>query len=884
MKFKSWRSYATLVCIGIFFHICYILSIFDIYFRSPIVHGMNSHVTPFDPPAKRLVFFVGDGLRADKFFELDYATGKSRAPFLRSILETHGKWGVSHTRVPTETRPGHVALLAGFYEDVSAVTKGWKKNPVEFDSVLNESLYSWAFGSPDVLPMFGENSDHIFIDTYDSNDENFGSDATTLDTWVFQKVKNFLDSSKNNASLFNMLHRPRIIFFLHLLGLDTTGHANRPYSSIYYDHIRFVDSGIEKMYELFEEYFGDKSTAYLFTSDHGMSNKGSHGDGEKANTETPIVCWGAGFSGLLPSGVYQHRNRLETPREWALDHLARIDVEQADLAPLMAAVIGVPFPLNSVGILPIDFLNASDLFKTTALIYNAKQILSQFQRKHQIKQQQSALWFHAFQPLEQSRIQLFLEEINCSIDRSDFKETEKKSMELIQLCLEGLNYYQTYDWKFLMIVISCGYIGWILVVSLFVLENYSEKKADSIQMPFVFSLRSASFRWFLFLGSIMFLYMQLQGYPAFYYFYCGFPIVFWTYIFQKRNVLLDMLGNVFRRHSQRSKEIPSADLSSSPRSIPVLLRWLLLIAVLEMMVIGYFNREVFSLGFILFGFAPFASALISAQKISVRLKWAWLLSCFSASIFPLLPTEFGNSLVLVCIGGLLFLFLTIFLTSVELSLITGDLQWLAQTLPLSRLDYWKACLLLVTILSVCFSEISIQTRNGLPFLNQLLNWTIFAVSLVLTFLNSCKFPMQCAVNAIFSLASSYLLLSISYEMLFYCSFATVIVLWVPMEIGRRRHQFLLPNESIKKNRESPHLPISMADVETSLFYVFLCFAAFFGTGNIASISSFEIASTYRFTTIFDPFLMGALLLWKVVIPFLCVACIFQVIQRLLHIP
>jgi len=122
-------------------------------------------------------------------------------------------------------------------------------------------------------------------------------------------------------------------------------------------------------------------------------------------------------------------------------------------------------------------------------------------------------------------------------------------------------------------------------------------------------------------------------------------------------------------------------------------------------------------------------------------------------------------------------------------------------------------------------------------------------------------------------------------MLFYCSFATVIVLWVPMEIGRRRHhQFLLPNESIKKNRESPHLPISMADVETSLFYVFLCFAAFFGTGNIASISSFEIASTYRFTTIFDPFLMGALLLWKVVIPFLCVACIFQVIQRLLHIP
>ena len=74
----NWKL---LVC-GLGVHLVFFYSIFDIYFTSPLVHGMTPHANPLEAPAKRLVLFVADGLRADKLFEMD-RQGNTRAPFIR---------------------------------------------------------------------------------------------------------------------------------------------------------------------------------------------------------------------------------------------------------------------------------------------------------------------------------------------------------------------------------------------------------------------------------------------------------------------------------------------------------------------------------------------------------------------------------------------------------------------------------------------------------------------------------------------------------------------------------------------------------------------------------------------------------------------------------
>lgn len=498
-----------------------------------------------------LRYCTGDGLRADKAFQShpepypqtdDDLVPRPLAPFLRSKILEDGTFGVSHTRVPTESRPGHVALIAGLYEDVSAVTTGWKLNPVNFDSVFNRSSHTWSWGSPDILDMFelGSVPGRVDAYTYGAEEEDFSSDAVKLDLWVFDHVKELFAEAEKNQTLADAMRQEKVVFFLHLLGLDTTGHFHRPYSKEYLNNLKVVDKGVQEIVELVESFYGDDRTAFVFTADHGMSDYGSHGDGHPDNTRTPLIAWGSGVAKpqLFPGKVAPGHDEYSS--DWNLDHVRRHDVAQADVAALMAYLVGVEFPANSVGELPLSFLDADIQEKAEASLVNAQTILEQYRVKEEQKMA-SELRYRPYKPLGDDGLtpDHRVAGIRKLIDTGNYEEAIEEAATLMKVGLDGLRYLQTYDWLFLRALITIGYLGWIVyalttVIDLHVLSGRLQpSRSLGASMGFTAILVALYASFFI------------SKSPITYYAYAFFPVFFWEEVFARRNSLTEGCKQLF---------------------------------------------------------------------------------------------------------------------------------------------------------------------------------------------------------------------------------------------------------------------------------------------------------------------------------------------------
>ncbi|EIM84449.1 PigN-domain-containing protein [Stereum hirsutum FP-91666 SS1] len=1118
---SSPRKYSIprLLALGVAFHLIYIASVFDCYFTSPIVHGMKPHRVPLArAPAKRLVLIVGDGLRADFLFHTnatslvpDPTVPERVAPFLRDVVERRGAWGVSHTRVPTESRPGHVAVIGkfffgfgfwfvrgwwrdvergvgvererevvcgevemegGMYEDVSAVTKGWKTNPVTFDSLFNQSSHTFSFGSPDILPMFAHGATPGKVRTwcYDERDEDFTkapapsselnvsinlelttslpslplpspplppphpkSDATSLDLWVLSQLRTLLQNATTDARLDRELRADGVVFFLHLLGLDTTGHAWRPFSKEYMNNIRVVDSIVRQTEELLEEFYaaddfegeytaakgkgagkGKSRTSYIFTADHGMSVIGNHGDGDPDNTRTPLIAWGAGVRGPihLPShstSQVPHANEVdEYSAPWALSHLHRQDVEQADIAALMSALLGVPWPVNSVGVLPEvrrgvlesrlgdatsggvgegvgegvgGYLDLGEAGLAGVGWTNAKVILEHYRVKHELKRSH-VLFYKPYKPLSSPSFpppsplspsssppssssssqpgEPHLLEIERLIEAGEFMQSRRKSAELIELALEGIRYLETYDRTLIRTMVSFAYTGWMAFAALFILAPRGSSSSSSTpsRSPVAATTTTRSSKaepsstdlsispqpssttsispepsstpiststllssavltafWALF---------AMQKSPWTFYIYVAFPVYFWGCVIGE--VWAFSGGRVGgARTAEKEKEGTGKEATrmGGVRGGDVV-RWvagIIGVAVsLQSMVYGYTHREIWSLGFLVIGVLwPLLSWPRTMWTTTTRkrvLGAAWMGACVLTGVFPLLRVDPREGLGAIMSGGICML-LAYLICAIFVLPRTGRPNVETRSL----LDF-QLVLLLASMAVTASSVRNLRAKRGLPVTNQLSGWIVLATSLLyppVRFLTGNRtgthISAECKLLIYFlTFCPLFVLLSIRAEGLFYVCFCVVLGLWVAVEdclrkdndggvgvsgVGESEDGKGVRTTAEREGREGKGKgmrekgeggrgwnPMGLRgdDVRIAMFFLFFVQVGFFGTGNVASISSFYLEPVYRLVPIFNPFLMASLLILKILAPYVILSAVFATLNARLGMP
>lgn len=99
--------------------------------------------------------------------------------------------------------------------------------------------------------------------------------------------------------------------------------------------MHYVDNKIQQVVKTAEIFFGDNKTTFIMTADHGMTDWGSHGSGSTDETETPFVAWGAGIN----------------------DSPDPVDIDQADIAPLISTLLGISIPVNS----EVKYLNIKSI-------------------------------------------------------------------------------------------------------------------------------------------------------------------------------------------------------------------------------------------------------------------------------------------------------------------------------------------------------------------------------------------------------------------------------------------------------------------------------------------------------------------------------------------
>jgi hypothetical protein len=280
--------------------------------------------------ANRVLLVVVDGLRADAALEWGLMPALARRAGA-------GAAGVALTGPVTTTALGIQTIATGAPVDLDDAFRPAPRPPV--DSVLGLLARAGGrlvhVGNPVWREVFGD-----LVPPVDRATTRAARRAHQRD------VVDGADTVWLEQALARLSRRDWDLAIVHLGGVDDANHLFTPLDPRSRAKLQRMDRDLERLYEA----AGEQTTVVL-TSDHGAGARGHHGGAGEEARRTPLVLSGP----AIATGVW-------------------LDARQTDLAPTLAALLGLPIPAGSEGRVLLEALAAGPAMRQQIEARNLAQL------------------------------------------------------------------------------------------------------------------------------------------------------------------------------------------------------------------------------------------------------------------------------------------------------------------------------------------------------------------------------------------------------------------------------------------------------------------------------------------------------------------------------
>lgn len=104
-----------------------------------------------------------------------------------------------------------------------------------------------------------------------------------------------------------------------------------------------MDNIVQQVYQAIESKPHLASTLFVLAGDHGMNDVGNHGGSAPGETSPALLFMSPKFKNISDG--------LPCPINSVVDYDYYTRVQQSDLTPTLAGLLGFPMPLNNLGII-----------------------------------------------------------------------------------------------------------------------------------------------------------------------------------------------------------------------------------------------------------------------------------------------------------------------------------------------------------------------------------------------------------------------------------------------------------------------------------------------------------------------------------------------------